>query len=81
MYRMQLVNILNHEVLIEYLYHDDHSIYKFIETCKETSGSECFIFDQYQRIYSSQYISYEVIRNEVEKIYQVFFKARIGQLA
>jgi hypothetical protein len=81
MYKMQLVNIVDQEVLIEYSYHDDNSIYKFIETCKETSGSECFIFDQYQRIYSSQYISYEIIRNEMEKIYQVFFKAKIGNLA
>ncbi len=80
MYKMQLVNILDKEILVEYRYNDDNLISKFIETCKETKGSECFIFDQYHRIYSSQYISYEVMRNEMEKIYQVFFKAQIGQL-
>ena len=80
MYKMQLVNLLNHEILIEYRYQDDNPIYKFIETCKETDGSECFIFDQYQRIYSSHYISYEIIRNGMEKVYQVFFKAKVSQL-
>ncbi|WP_428908272.1 hypothetical protein [Niallia sp. Krafla_26] len=80
MYKMQLVNILNQEVLIEYSLNDDHLISKFIDACKETKGTECFIFDQNQRIYSSHYISYEVIRNEMEKIYQIFFKAKIGQL-
>ncbi|WP_338469424.1 hypothetical protein R4Z10_11370 [Niallia sp. XMNu-256] len=80
MYKMQLVNIINEEILIEYSYPDDHLISRFIETCKETNGAECFIFDQYQRIYKSQYISYEIIRNGIEKVYQVFFKAKIGQL-
>ena len=81
MYKMQLVNVLNEEVLIEYSYNDDNLIAKFIDYCKETKGNECFIFDQYQQIYSSHYISYEIIRNEVEKIYQVFFKAKVGQLS
>ena len=81
MYKMQLVNVLNEEVLIEYSYNDDNLIAKFIDYCKETKGTECFIFDQYQQIYSSHYISYEIIRNEVEKIYQVFFKAKVGQLS
>jgi hypothetical protein len=81
MYKMQLVNVLNEEVLIEYSYSDVNLIAKFIDYCKETKGTECFIFDQYQQIYSSHYISYEIIRNEMEKIYQVFFKAKIGQLS
>jgi hypothetical protein len=81
MYKMQLVNVLNEEVLIEYSYNDVNLIAKFIDYCKETKGTECFIFDQYQQIYSSHYISYEIIRNEMEKIYQVFFKAKIGQLS
>ena len=81
MYKMQLVNVLNEEVLIEYSYNDDNLIAKFIDYCKETKGNECFIFDRYQQIYSSHYISYEIIRNEVEKIYQVFFKAKVGQLS
>ena len=81
MYKMQLVNVLNEEVLIEYSYNDDNLIAKFIDYCKETKGTECFIFDRYQQIYSSHYISYEIIRNEVEKIYQVFFKAKVGQLS
>ena len=81
MYKMQLVNVLNEEVLIEYSYNDDNLIAKFLNYCKETKGSECFIFDRDQQIYSSHYISYEIIRNEMEKIYQVFFKAKIGQLS
>ena len=81
MYKMQLVNVLNEEVLIEYSYNDDNLIAKFLNYCKETKGSECFIFDRDQQIYSSYYISYEIIRNEVEKIYQVFFKAKVGQLS
>jgi hypothetical protein len=80
MYKMQLVNVLNEEILIEYSYHDVNLISKFIDLCKETQGAECFIFDRYQQIYSSHYISYEIIRNEMEKIYQVFFKAKEGQL-
>jgi len=80
MYKMQLVNVLNQEILIEYSYQEVHLISNFIDLCKETQGSECFIFDQNQRIYCSQYITYEIIRNEMEKIYQLFFEAKIGQL-
>ena len=77
MYKMQLVNVLNEEVLIEYSYNDDNLIAKFIDYCKETKGTECFIFDQYQQIYSSHYISYEIIRNEVEKYIRCFSKQKL----
>lgn len=76
---MQLVNIFDQEVLIEYVQNDINLISNFIETCEETEGNECYIFDSKQRIYSSYYISHSIIRNEMEKIYQIFFKAELSK--
>lgn len=77
LYKLQLVNQINQEVLIEYDDQDKQFISNFIEICKETGGKECYIFDSMQRIYSGKFISCTMVPTEIEKIYQLFFIATL----
>ena len=80
MYKTQIVNTLTQETLIEYDNKDLDFISQFIETCKATGGTECYIFDRDQRTYSSHYISHSIAQEGIDKIYKIFFEARLASI-
>jgi hypothetical protein len=80
LYKAYIVNTLTQETLIEYDNKDLDFISHFIETCKATEGTECYIFDREQRTYLSNYISHSIVQEGMDKIYKIFFEAKLANL-
>ena len=78
LYKMQLVNQSNQEILIEYQQHDNQFFRRFIDICQETDGKDCYIFDSNHRIYNGQFLKYTINRTDIEKVYQLFFHATLA---
>ena len=47
---------------------------------KKRLDTECYIFDRDLQTYSSRYISYNVIQEGMDQIYQFFFEAKLDRI-
>ncbi len=76
MNKLQFIDALTNEILIEEDHYDSQTLHKlthFIENYDDSEAIACVITDRDNRSCVCEYVSYTLITNGDKKIYQLFF--------